>query len=79
MDLDSAFGRRLRDYREDNNLTREQLAERCDISDKCVSRIELGRSDPKLSTVLKLCQSLDLNVGFLSDFYPEKEDDKNGI
>ena len=70
MELDGAFGRKLRDYREDNNLSREQLAERCDISDKCVSRIELGRSDPKLSAVLKLCKSLNLEVGFLTEFYP---------
>ena len=71
MELDGAFGRKLRDYREDNNLSREQLAERCDISDKCVSRIELGRSDTKLSTVLKLCKSLNLEVGFLAEFYPD--------
>ena len=71
MELDGAFGRKLRDYREDNNLSREQLAERCDISDKCVSRIELGRSDPKLSTVLKLCKGLNLEVGFLAEFYPD--------
>ena len=70
MELDGAFGRKLRDYRENNNLSREQLAERCDISDKCVSRIELGRSDPKLSAVLKLCKSLNLEVGFLTEFYP---------
>ena len=71
MELDGAFGRKLRDYRKDNNLSRKQLAERCDISDKCVSRIELGRSDPKLSTVLKLCKSLNLEVGFLAEFYPD--------
>ena len=53
------------------NFSRKQLAERCDISDKCVSRIELGRSDPKLSTVLKLCKSLNLEVGFLAEFYPD--------
>lgn len=74
MELDGAFGRKLRDYREDSNLTREQLAEKCDISDKCVSRIELGRSDPKLSTVLKLCKNLKLEIGFLAEFYPGDEE-----
>ena len=73
MDLDSAFGRKMRDYRESSNLTREQLAEKCNISDKSVSRIELGRCDPRLSTVLKLCQSLDLEIGFLAEFYPSEE------
>ena len=74
MELDGAFGRKLRDYRKDNNLSRKQLAERCNISDKCVSRIELGRSDPKLSTVLKLCKSLNLEVGFLAEFYPDDKE-----
>ena len=75
MKFNTAFGRKMRDYREENNLTREQLAEKCNISDKSVSRIELGRCDPRLSTVLKLCKSLDLEIGFLSDFYPIEDDE----
>lgn len=74
MKIDGAFGRKIRDYREESDLTREQLAELCDLTDKCITKIELGRSDPKLSTVLKLCHTLNLNTGFLSQFYTEGKD-----
>lgn len=74
MKNDGEFGRKIRDYREDNNLTREELAELCDLTDKCITKIELGRSDPKLSTVLKLCHTLKLNTGFLEQFYTEDDE-----
>ncbi len=77
MKINSEFGRKIRDYREEKDLTREELAELCDLTDKCITKIELGRSDPKLSTVLKLCRILNLDTGFLSQFY--LEDDKVSI
>lgn len=74
MKINGEFGRKIRDYREENDLTREELAELCDLTDKCITKIELGRSDPKLSTVLKLCHTLNLNIGFLEQFYAEKNE-----
>lgn len=74
MRINGEFGRKIRDYREERNLTREELAELCDLTDKCITKIELGRSDPKLSTVLKLCRILNLDTGFLSQFYFEESE-----
>lgn len=74
MKINGEFGRKIRDYREENNLTREELAELCDLTDKCITKIELGRSDPKLSTVLKLCNTLKLNTGFLTQFYADEDE-----
>lgn len=71
MKINGEFGRKIRDEREERNLTREELAELCDLTDKCITKIELGRSDPKLSTVLKLCQTLNLDTGFLTEFYTD--------
>ncbi len=78
MMFNGEFGRKIRDYREEKDLTREKLAELCDLTDKCITKIELGRSDPKLSTVLKLCHSLEINIGFLSQFYEEGEKTHSG-
>lgn len=65
MNVCVKFGIILRKYRENKNYTREYLAEICDISDRCISNIERGIYDPKLSTVLKLCESCDIDTGLL--------------
>ena len=66
------FGLLLRRHRENKRLSREYLAELCDISDRCISNIERGKSDPKLSTVLKLCSECDIDVGKLSELKAEE-------
>ncbi|MDE5742369.1 MAG: helix-turn-helix domain-containing protein [Oscillospiraceae bacterium] len=66
------FGLLLRRHRENKRLSREYLAELCDISDRCISNIERGKSDPKLSTVLKLCSKCDIDVGKLSELKVEE-------
>lgn len=60
------FGIILRRYREQNDFTREMLAELCDISDRCISNIERGISEPKLGTVIKLCLYCGIDIGILS-------------
>ena len=46
------FGKRVRDIRINKGLTLEQAAELCCLSSKGLENIELGLTDPKLSTVL---------------------------
>ena len=60
------IGKLIRDNREKKGLSQEQLAEKCGVTDKCVSNIELGKSDPKLSTVMKMCSVLDIDVAELA-------------
>ncbi len=62
------FGKLIRENREKKNLSQEQLAEKCGVTDKCISNIELGKSDPKLSTVMKLCAILEVDAVVLSQF-----------
>lgn len=63
------WGKSVRKHRESKNFTREQLAEECDLSDKCISNLELGSSDPKLSTILKIYKALDCDVAELAAFF----------
>ena len=62
------FGRFIRAERERMDFSREDLAEQCSLSDKCIANIEHGKSDPKLSTVLILCKKCHINIGDLSRF-----------
>jgi DNA-binding XRE family transcriptional regulator len=41
-------------------MTRNQLAEAADLNNQVLSSIELGRRDPSLSTLLKLCDALGI-------------------
>lgn len=67
------FGALIRQHREKMNWTREFLAERCDISDRCISNIERGVAEPKLGTIIKLCHECGINIGDLESL----TDDEN--
>lgn len=57
------FGRIVRDKREKLGLTITEAAERCGLSARGLEAIELGDSDPKLSSVLRIAANLDIDLG----------------
>lgn len=69
------FGKLLRQYRTNKKYTRETLAELCDISDKCISNIERGVSEPKLSTLIKLCKQCDIDMNLLTNLNVKEDSD----
>lgn len=65
-DLDMAgLGTNLRDARERLGLTQEQVAERCGVHATEVSRIEGGKRDPRISTLIRLANALEVKPGEL--------------
>ena len=67
------FGIILRHYRENKNYTRETLAELCNVSDRCISNIERGISEPKLGTLVKLCTGCGIDIGLVGSLTIEEE------
>lgn len=57
------FGKIIRDKRERKGLTIKQVAELSGLSDRGLEMIELGDSDPKLSSVLNIAQALGIDLG----------------
>ena len=57
------FGKIVRSKRERLGLTISEAAERCGMSARGLELIELGDSDPKLSSVLRIASALDINLG----------------
>jgi transcriptional regulator with XRE-family HTH domain len=55
-----AFGRTLRKARRDRDLSQEALADEAGLSAKHVGEIERANKDPRLTTVLKLADALEL-------------------
>ncbi|MBM7419483.1 MULTISPECIES: helix-turn-helix domain-containing protein [Chryseobacterium] len=58
------IGKRIKDIRKENNLTINELANRANVSNGLISRIENGRTIPSLPVLLDLIQSLDIDASY---------------
>ncbi len=56
------FGKQLRQLRTRRGLTQEQLAVTAGLSYTFLTRLELGQSDPSLSTLVRLAKALRVSV-----------------
>ena len=56
---------RLKQYRETQGLTQEQLAEKAGFSRAYIARLEIGRHNPTLLTLQKLAKALKVKPGAL--------------
>lgn len=67
------FGKLVREKREQKKLTIGAAAEKCGLSDRGLELIELGDSDPKLSSVLSIAHVLEIDLGEISVCVPDLE------
>lgn len=68
--FESATAERLRQLREANGLTLDQLANASGVSRAMISRIERGEASPTASLLARICAALGLS---LSGFFAEQE------
>lgn len=61
------FGKNVRKIRKNKKLTQVDLSVRINMDDKKISRIERGLYDIKLSSLLIIAKSLEVNVLELID------------
>lgn len=61
------FGHRVRSLRRAQGLTQEQLAEAADLNPRTVQKIEAGKINIVLTTLLRLQTALRCSVGDLFD------------
>lgn len=59
------YRRRLRDIREDRDLTQAQLGEVLDKSQQGYNHIETGRAELKIDDLIKLCRFYDLSADYI--------------
>jgi transcriptional regulator with XRE-family HTH domain len=69
-----AFGRTVRKARRDRDLSQEALADEAGLSAKHVGEIERANKDPRLTTVLKLADALELRSNELFRAFDERLD-----
>ena len=62
-----AFADKLRDYRKSNSLTQKELADKLGLSQKTVSAWEVGRTEPTMGDIKKMCTIFDCPIEDLTD------------
>ncbi len=59
------IGKRLRRHRENMNLTREEFAEKANISPQFLAEIENGKKGMSVDTLYKICKNLSMSADYI--------------
>ena len=62
------LGKRICELRKQMNISQEELAEKLDISQRSLSKIETGRNYPQPETIEKIAKALNVNINHLFSF-----------
>lgn len=75
------FGEKLKELREERNLSQKELGEKMGgITQQTIAQYEKKETVPKLETVSKIADALEINPNiFYSDFSQSVADDSGGI
>ena len=60
--LQKKFGEHLRKIRKAKGISASELAKRCFMERSNIARIEMGRMNPSLYMLKKLCEGLELTL-----------------
>lgn len=67
------LGAKLKDMRQRNGLTQEELADRCELTKGYISQLENDLTSPSIATLIELLNALGSS---LSDFFKEENEAK---
>ena len=66
QDIDLAFiGQRIREVRSNKHLTQEYLGNMVGVNSTHISNIELNKVKVSLSTLIRICNAMDITVDYL--------------
>ena len=71
--LSYIVGQRIKEIRNEKKISQQDLASKCNFEKSNMSRIEAGRTDPKLSTLDKISQGLEVELTELFKFPKRKQ------
>jgi transcriptional regulator with XRE-family HTH domain len=68
VDIKQMMGARIKEIKTKKGITQEQLPEMMEINPKYLSSIERGKENPTLSTLIRLSESLEVDLGEVFSF-----------
>ncbi|HLA51356.1 MAG TPA: helix-turn-helix transcriptional regulator [Thermodesulfobacteriota bacterium] len=68
MAIKELIDKRIQELRKTHRLSQEQVAEKADISPNYLSRIECGKENPTLDMLIKLADTLKVEMWEVFDF-----------
>ena len=68
------LGTFLKKKRKEKHLTQQNVADIINITERALSNIENGKSEPELDTVLKLCDLYGISGNEIDIFYQRSSD-----
>ena len=68
----AAFGQRLRTLRAERRISQDDLASKTGIHPTAIGRLERGRREPRMKTILRLAEGLGTQPGRLLDYLGER-------
>ena len=72
-DIKLLLGKRIKELRKERNLTQEELAEKMNIDQRNLSKIECGNNFITAETLSKILKTLDIEARELFDFNHKKD------
>ena len=63
------WNKRIKDLREDNDLTKQELADKLDISERTLTRYETGESEPTISVLIKMSLIFNVSLDIYAYFF----------
>lgn len=61
-------GQKIKEKRQENNVTQQELAAACNFEKSNLSRIEAGKSNVTIHTLNKIATALEIPIKTLVDF-----------
>ena len=63
--MNITFGEKIRNLREDAELSQKELGEAINTTQRKISYIECGRYEPSLSDIIALCKFFEVSADYL--------------
>jgi transcriptional regulator with XRE-family HTH domain len=61
------IGMKIKELREDKDISQQDLAAACNFEKSNMSRIEAGRTNVTVGTLLKICEALNIKLNEIID------------
>ncbi len=73
------FGKRLKELRQEKNLTQKQLAAQIGVRNSIISFYEVGDRQPSVEIIIKLAAVFHVSTDYLMGIAPRKTLDIDGL